>query len=167
MATCEHLLIDGYNIIHAWPDLHGLIATHRETAVDRLCAGVRVIHDLEGVRTTVVLDGSGDEISIERPSGDLTFSCLYTPREVTADCMIEQLVCKARDPNSVCVASNDAMIRESAGASGAVVLSSDGLRDWVVSCNKRQREEIRRRSARQEKIWRATRELPDESTENS
>jgi len=157
MAACKHLLIDGYNIIHAWPDLHTVLVADLEAAVQRLCGAVRVIHDFEGVRTTIVLDGKSDEIAIERPSGQLSFSCLYTPHGVTADCLIEQLVGNARDPAAVRVATDDAMIRESVSAAGALALSSGGLLDWAEACGERQGEYLSRYRARHDNQWRTDR----------
>ena len=46
----KHLLVDGSNIMHAWPELRALLAGDRDTARARLSRAVRILHDLEQVR---------------------------------------------------------------------------------------------------------------------
>ena len=45
---------------------------------------LRPIHDIEGWRVTIVFDGSGDdEIRVERPGKELTFSYVFGPKGLT------------------------------------------------------------------------------------
>ncbi len=65
----KHLLVDGSNIMNAWPELRALLPGDRDTARARLSRAVRILHDLEQVRVTVVFDGRGTELSVEQPGG--------------------------------------------------------------------------------------------------
>ena len=137
MADCEHLLVDGYNLIHQVPDWKRALKMDSEGARSLLANWVRSIHDMNGVRTTLVFDGKGPDITIERPFKDLTFSYVFTPSGVTADTVIEQLVGKSKRPDRVFVVTDDRLHQQTALAIGAQVMSKKELDSWVESCERR------------------------------
>lgn len=153
MPDCKHLLVDGYNILHTWPKLKDLIRVNLAVARDRLSEAVRIIHDYEGIRTTLIFDGRGREIEIERPSKESTFSYLFTPSGSTADKIIEELVAKADRPQDILVASHDNMIRETVNALGAQTLSPEALVDWVHACERAQTEKLKRMNNKSDSLW--------------
>lgn len=137
-AQAKHLLVDGYNIIHQWPELARLLKDFGvEAARAQLGECLRPIHDSEHYRVTIVFDGRGKSPEIERPSPDLTFSFLFTPTGITADQMIEELVSTAKYPLEIIVATRDNLLTETVGANGGLTLSPQQLLDWVDSCRKR------------------------------
>jgi predicted RNA-binding protein with PIN domain len=138
----EHLLIDGYNIIHAWPQLRKSLQTGQDVARERLIDTVRPIHDFEGVRTTIVFDGQGNDIQIERPGNKVTLSCLFSPTGVTADEIIERLVENSKNPQHVTVATDDNIIAQIIFTFGAFCISSNTLQERVLRCEKQQKETI-------------------------
>lgn len=153
MAKDGHLLVDGYNVIHAWEELRGLLHQDSGMARDKLAEIVRVIHDIEGLRTTLVFDGQGKDIEIERPTEETTFSLLYAPAGMTADSLIEQMVRSSKSPKSVTVASRDNMVIETVLAQGANAISPDALADWVAACEKREGEALRRHQKEVDQKW--------------
>ncbi|MBC8008986.1 MAG: NYN domain-containing protein, partial [Burkholderiales bacterium] len=99
MAThSTHLLVDGSNVIQAWPDTRALARRDREAAKALLLRRVAVLHDFSGWRVTVVFDGRGEELAIEAVGGAADFACVHTPAGATADDVIEQLVGRAAEP---------------------------------------------------------------------
>ena len=151
---CQHLLIDGYNLIHKWPELRRALRHGSDAARNQLAKAIRIIHDFEGVRTTIVFDGRGEQVDIERPDQHLTFSFLFSPASMSADELIEQFTNKASNPESVWVVTGDNMVRETAGALGAHTLTPDDLENWVLACKRRQSEELAKRSRQSQKDWR-------------
>lgn len=154
VSFTQHLLIDGANILHAWPELRALLKRDRAAARSQLVQQVSSIHDSEQMRVTLVFDGRGSELIIERPSGQPTFSVLYTPSALTADDLIEQLVAKAADPAACTVATGDRGERETVEASGARVIPPEELEAWVRRVEARQSArvgELRRANTRK---WR-------------
>lgn len=150
----KHLLIDGYNIIHAWPVLKkALKEIGLEGSRTMLANIVRVIHDTEGLRLTIVFDGQGHNIKIERPTPELTFSLLYSPSGVSADALIEQLSSFPKKGQEIIVATEDSMIRQSATSFGATIISPQDLWDWVNACEKQQNQNIKNCQKSIEKIW--------------
>lgn len=151
--TSQHLLIDGYNVLHQWPEYRRLMKSGIVAAAERLIEDVRPIHDIDGVRVTIVFDGQGTQVQIERPSGQQTFSVLYAPAEVTADGLIEQLVARAALPHHCTVVSRDNLVGESIRASGAVLMTVDWLFDWVARCQGRMDTEAGRRRRELRQDW--------------
>lgn len=149
----QHLLIDGYNVLHQWPEYRRLLKSGTVAAAERLVEDVRPIHDIDGVRVTLVFDGQGARVQIERPSGQQTFSVLYAPAEVTADGLIEQLVARATAPQHCTVVSRDNLVGESIRASGAVLMTVDWLFDWVERCRRRMDGVVTQRRRAQREAW--------------
>ncbi len=150
----KHLLIDGGNILHAWPELRALIKRDRDAARARLSLKVSAIHDGGQARVTLVFDGRGDELVIERPSGETSLTHLYTPSGLTADDVIERLIGKAGDPSIYIVATDDRAERQTVEALGAATMSSSDLAAWVERAEARQRAQVSGRSRENEREWR-------------
>lgn len=150
----KHLLIDGYNIIHAWPNLKKDLQTlGLEATRSQLSDIVRIIHDIENLRLTIVFDGKGNDIEIQRPTPEKTFSLLFSPSGVTADTLIEQLASSPKKGHEIIVATDDSMIRLSASSSGATIISSQALLDWVNACQQRQLNTIKDHRTSIQKSW--------------
>ena len=102
-----HLLIDGSNVLQAWPDTRAMARRDREAAKALLLRRVAVLHDFAGWRVTVVFDGRGENLSVEAIGDAADFACLHTPAGATADDVIEQLVGRALVPAACLVATAD------------------------------------------------------------
>jgi hypothetical protein len=150
----KHVLIDGANVLHAWPELRALLKRDRDAARARLSQAVRAIHDVEEARVTLVFDGRGDEIAVERPSSHDTFTHLYTPAGMTADDLIEQLVGRAAEPRSCFVVTDDRAERQTIEALGAAALSTDDLAQWVARVEQRQGVRLAERRRDNDQKWR-------------
>ncbi len=137
MASAKHLLVDGPNILHAWPELRALLRRDRDAARALLVRRLTAIHDTEGVRVTVVFDGRGPELVIERPTRQESLTVLFTPSKLTADDVIEQLIARATDPTACEVATADQAERRTAEAMGASVLTPEDLAAWCARADQR------------------------------
>lgn len=150
----RHLLIDGANILHAWQELRTLLRTDRDAARSKLLQRAAAIHDYEQVRVTIVHDGRGDEIVVERPSGQLTLSVVFTPSSMTADDVIEQMVSAASDPGACVVATEDRAMRETVTAAGGATMHAEDLRAWVERAEGRQGGAVKALREANERKWR-------------
>lgn len=140
------LLVDGYNILHAWGWLSTRDATAAalEVARSRLIETVRTMHDVDGYDVTVVFDGRGPSPSVDPASQEPGFRVIFAPVDRTADTVIEALAAAAPDPRSCTVATADALERETISAAGASCLSPEDLRAWC----ERSRDRATRAAAR-------------------
>jgi len=125
--VAKHILVDGWNVIHANRSLKKILTgDSQESAIAALSNLLAPIHDDLGYRLTIVFDGKGDEIAIERRSKLLTYSEIYTPSELSADDFIEQF-CVKNKKSEITVASNDNLLALTATTFGANAISADDL----------------------------------------
>ncbi|HTQ31738.1 MAG TPA: NYN domain-containing protein [Opitutaceae bacterium] len=154
MAFEKHLLVDGANILHAWPELRTLAARDRDAARGRLSQTVQVLHDTEGWRVTIVFDGRGTELKVEQPGGHATFAHVFTPSGLTADDVIEQLVGGAADPAACTVATADRAEQQTVAALGAAWCSPDDLQAWCERAAARQAQRLTDMNRANNRAWR-------------
>jgi hypothetical protein len=162
------LLIDGYNIIHAWPELAGALEWSLEEARERLITSLMPLADLGSFQVILVFDaGSADNpvVSMEMRAN---LQVLFTGRGQSADALIEELSRKLVEHHSVIIASDD---RASSGLSflfGASVMSAQQLSREVrrareeISSLSRELERAGRRPRLEERIDQEIRQLLDE-----
>lgn len=150
----KHLLVDGYNIAHAWPELRRILMTEgRDVARAQLVERVRVLHDFERMRVSVVFDGRGADIAIERPTPHATFSVLYTPGGMTADDLIEQLAVQSPKPADVFVATADQSERDTVEAGGVQVVTPEQLAEWIERVGRAQSVAVEEHTKRTASQW--------------
>jgi len=89
----EYIVVDGYNVLHAWPELAKLKEKGLEHARDRLVDILADYSGISGDRVLVIFDAHQvkgfSSTRYEEVNGVQVF---YTREEETADTMIERLV---------------------------------------------------------------------------
>ena len=155
-SQATHLLIDGSNVLLAWPDTRALARRDREAAKALLLRRVAVLHDFAGWRVTVVFDGRGESLGVEAIGGAADFACVHTPAGTTADDVIEQLVGRAGEPGACLVATADQAERSTVEAAGAVWCPLEELAARIDALNTNQARTVARGNAAAERAWRAS-----------
>ena len=131
MYCFKHILVDGWNAIHAHPKLSRMLAENQaEGAQSALYDMLSAIHDYDGVRVTIVYDGTGTDVSIVRRSKILTFSEVYTPSSMTADELIEQLCATSRRPQELLVITRDNLLSLTASSFRVSAISPEKFFEW-------------------------------------
>lgn len=103
----DYLIVDGYNIIHAWPELQKLKENNLEHARSKL-VDMLVNHSaLSGERVMVVFDAHLVKNNPEHTEKVNGVEVIYTQEGETADTVIEKLVGNLPDPGVVYVATSD------------------------------------------------------------
>ena len=143
-----HLLVDGSNVLHAWPETARLLRRDRNSARSQLIHALAQLHDTRECRVTIVFDGRGADLAVERPSDETTFSILTTPAGVTADDLIEKLVVQGSAPTACVVATADAAVRETVTAAGAHAIDPAELATWIAGIVRNTRRHVRRMNQR-------------------
>jgi len=108
----ERLIVDGYNIIFAWPELSALKDVKLEDARDLLVAILADYAAMTRQQVTVVFDSHrrpDAEASQQTVSG---VQVVYSGRKTSADHVIEKLLFEARPNDEVTVATSDALQRD-------------------------------------------------------
>ena len=105
----DYLLVDGYNIIHAWEDLSALAREDLDGARAKLIDLLRNYQSWRGCQVIVVFDAykvKGGKGAVER-LGDLYV--VYTKEAETADMYIERTTYQLSRDNRVRVATSDGL----------------------------------------------------------
>lgn len=135
----RYLIVDGHSVIFAWPELRKLHARRTALGRDELVKILTEYQDASGVRVVAVFDGKGGEASEESAPGGIQI--FYSATGQTADAIVERLVAKYAGQHEITVATSDLMEQQTVTSFGALVVSAEGLRDWL--------EEARRNLDRQ------------------
>jgi len=101
------LVVDGYNIIHAWPEFEKLIDSGLEHARYKLVSILANYSHLCGQKIFVVFDAHQVKNTMERIDTIDTVEVIYTQQGETADTFIESLVGRLLNEGIVYVATSD------------------------------------------------------------
>ena len=148
------LLVDGHNVMHAWPELarHLRSASKRHVARVELLQRLRNLQDMSGVQVVVVFDGTGAKISEEREPNGLQI--IDADASHTADNLIEKIAAKYAKERPVRVVSADGLLCETVAAFGADWLSPDMLKSMCEDAERDMRGRIDKlKTRRQMLVW--------------
>ncbi|GEP45561.1 hypothetical protein BGE01nite_48520 [Brevifollis gellanilyticus] len=148
------LLVDGHNVMHAWPELasHLRSASKRHLARVELLQRLRNLQDMIGVQVVVVFDGTTAKITEEREPNGLQI--IYADAGHTADDLIEKIAAKYAKERPVRVVSADGLVCETVAAFGADWLSPEMLKGMCEDAERDMRGQIDKlKSRRQMLIW--------------
>jgi len=129
MATDRtYLLVDGNNIIHAWPELKDLHRRGKGLAHERLRHLLEGYQDVSGERVVLVFDGRKEQKGIRAQRDEHEVQVIYSDSSRTADDIIERLCAKYADRYRITVATNDLAEQSMVYSLGAEVISSENLK---------------------------------------
>lgn len=135
----KRLLVDGYNVLHAWQPTSVDSQPHAVTGRQAVIDAVRAIIDVDDVEVTVVFDGRESFNRAEAARSDHGVRVLFAPEGLTADGTIERLVAADSGSSPWIVATADRLERETVTAAGAECITPDELAQWVARCRERAR----------------------------
>ena len=117
------ILIDGYSLLHNWPELAPGRPRHSAAARDELVGRMMLYHDAVGTPITVFFDGvgKGHRSSDIRSSPEV--EVLFSRSGQTADEMIERTAHNLQPYGEVLVVTDDSAERETVSCFGALVSS--------------------------------------------
>lgn len=122
------LIIDGYSLLHGDDSLASVRQHDWALARQRLVRKLEGVVDTMAARTTVVFDGRK-----QGPGEEFTASpidVLFSPQNLTADTVIERMVCGHANPNDLLVVTSDRGERETVMAAGAQSMSCGQFLEW-------------------------------------
>jgi len=126
----ELLLVDGYNILNAWPELAKLKEKNFEYARSKLIHTLANFQALWGHRVIVVFDGHLVRGGTQKSDVVDGVDVVYTGEGETADVVIERLV-SGFPGMTVRVASSDWTEQRVIFLRGAYRLPARELKEWV------------------------------------
>ena len=144
----ERLIVDGYNIIFAWPELSALKDVKLEDARDLLVSILADYAAMTRQKVTVVFDSHrrpDAEASQQTISG---VQVVYSGRKTSADHVIERLLFEAKPSDEVTVATSDGLQRDLALGRQIKTVSALTLKSQVDAVLARRDQQMGDRQAR-------------------
>lgn len=136
------LIVDGYNVIHAWPSLKRLLGVSLEEARDKLVERLSVYGLVTGTDVTVVFDAHHSAARSNAEESVEGVRVIFTRKGHSADQAIERLAYDASGAGDVVtVATSDRFQRELVRGMGGAVISATELERQVLEAE----EELGRR----------------------
>ena len=114
------ILVDGYSLLHSWPDLAPGEPRHSAAAREELIHVLTQYGDAIGTPITIVFDGSGAPPGTPKTQSTPELEVLYSKSGQTADDVIERAAHRLGEFGEVLVVTDDHAERET-------VLSLGGL----------------------------------------
>ena len=145
----ERLIVDGYNIIFAWPELSALKDVNLQDARELLIATMADYAAMTRQKVTVVFD-SHRRPDAEASTQDVNgVQVVYSGRKTSADHVVERLLFDAKSNDELTVATSDGLQRDFALGRQIKTVSALTLKsqvDAVLSSRNQQMGDSRARS---------------------
>jgi predicted RNA-binding protein with PIN domain len=130
----ERVIVDGYNVIHAWPQLKRLLGdASLEAARDKLIERLSVFGMVAGADVTVVFDAHHSTARTNSEEVVEGVHVLFTRKGHSADHVIERIAYQASQSGDlITVATSDRFQRDLVRGMGGAVISAEELERRVV-----------------------------------
>lgn len=132
----EYLLVDGYNIIFAWPDLKALADENMDSAKMKLLDALSNYQGIQRCQVIVVFDAYRVEGHLEETIDYDLLHVVYTKEAQTADQFIEKFAYDNQRKYHITVATSDGLQQVIIRGAGCSLLSARELKEEVDRTNK-------------------------------
>jgi predicted RNA-binding protein with PIN domain len=117
------ILVDGYSLLHKWPELAADAPRHSERARDALVDMLQQYQDACGTPVTVIFDGQGARRGRPQEKPRDRVEVLFSLSGQTADDLIERAAHRFQDYGEVLVVTDDMAERDLVSGFGSPVAS--------------------------------------------
>ncbi|MGA2029169.1 MAG: NYN domain-containing protein [Verrucomicrobiota bacterium] len=117
------ILVDGYSLLHDWPEIAAGQPRHSERARDELIQILTKYHDATGELITIFFDGSGAPPNVTKNESSRDVEVLFSRAGQTADDMIERAAHRFQSYGEVLVVTDDFAERDTVSGFGGLVTS--------------------------------------------
>jgi predicted RNA-binding protein with PIN domain len=117
------ILVDGYSLLHNWPELAEGAPRHSEAARDALVEMLTHYQDANGTPVTIFFDGTGAKRSKPKNEAGAAVEVLFSNSGQTADDLIERAAHRFQSYGEVLVVTDDFAERNIVGGFGGSVAS--------------------------------------------
>jgi predicted RNA-binding protein with PIN domain len=117
------ILVDGYSLLHAWPELAPREPRYSAAARDELVHVLRLYSDAVNTPVTVVFDGAGHRGARQETDSTPQVEILFSKAGQTADQIIERVTYRMKPFGEVLVVTDDNAERDTVLAMGGLASS--------------------------------------------
>ena len=147
------ILVDGYSLLHNWPELAPGKARHSVAARDELIARLTHYQDTIGTPITVVFDGAGAPKGTAADHSTPELEILYSKAGQTADDIIERVTHRLLPYGEVLVVTDDHAERDTVIALGAATAACDLFITQIHHALKELRLDMGRHNEREKRAF--------------
>lgn len=142
------LIVDGYNVVHAWPSLKRLLTSASlEAAREKLVERLSVLGMISGEDVTVVFDAHHSNAMSNSEETVDGVRVVFTRKGHSADHSIERLAYKASEAGEIItVATSDRFQRDLVRGMGGAVITALELEKRVEDAEKEMTRRVQRYS---------------------
>jgi len=137
------ILVDGYSLLHNWPELAPGQPRHSERARDELIHLLTQYHDVTGEPITIFFDGAGAPAFVPKHDSSRNVEILFSRAGQTADEMIERAAHRFQSYGEVLVVTDDTAERDTVGGMGGSVCSCANFIRMIESAFTELQDELR------------------------
>ncbi len=137
----EWLIIDGYNLLHKVPELARMLGTDIQGARHRLVRMIEETAHNMARQTTIVFDGR--EAGSDPALSSKYLEVFFSPGNLSADSVIERLVCKCQNPEKTLVVTSDHAEHDTVSSAGAYTMSSE---EFMAKCEADAKKTVSKRT---------------------
>ena len=138
----EYLLVDGYNIIHAWPELKNLAEANLDSARSHL---LDILSNYQGIRKChiiAVFDAYNVPGRREESTAFHNIHVVFTREAQTADQYIERFAHVNKDKYHITVATSDGLQQLIVRSAGSALLSARELKVVIDEANEQLKQTV-------------------------
>jgi predicted RNA-binding protein with PIN domain len=117
------ILIDGYSLLHSWPELAPGKPRYSAAARDELVHHLTLYRDAIGTPITIVFDGANSDIRLSTVESTPEVEILYSRSGQTADDIIERVAHRMSSYGEVLAVTDDNAERDTVIAVGGMASS--------------------------------------------
>ena len=117
------ILVDGYSLLHNWPELAPGQPRHSKRARDELIYVLTRYYDVTGTPVSVFFDGAGAPRDVPKREPDSVVEVLFSRAGQTADQMIERAAHRFSAYGEALVVTDDGAERDVVSGMGGSVAS--------------------------------------------
>ena len=127
------ILVDGYSLLHSWPQLAEGKPRHTAAAREELVQILSHYRDASGTPITVVFDGGGPNLPKAEPGSPMDVEILFSRTGQTADQIIERVTHRIQSYGEVLVVTDDFAERDTVTSMGGMAASCASFIQMVES----------------------------------
>lgn len=121
------VLVDGYSLLHNWPELAPGAPRHSATARTELISILTRYQDASHTPITIFFDGSGAPPNVSKNESTQVLEVLFSKAGQTADDMIERATHRFKPYGEVMAVTDDFAERDTVIALGGTAVSCDNF----------------------------------------
>ena len=151
------ILVDGYSLLHNWPELARGKSRHSAAAREELVHALTQYRDAIGTPITVVFDGAGAPPGTPKTISTPELEVLYSKLGQTADDIIERAAHRLSAFGEVLVVTDDSAERETVLSLGAMASSCLNFIQSIENTLAELQRELKQRNRKERERFRRSR----------